>query len=111
MPELDMGRGSYMIAKIRRAFEHAYQLLTVALQSSNDSMESISYLGYVIRGDDASLIARIPMTSSAAASSSSNANHRGNTHTPTSASKSNSKSKSKSSEDNIDKSQNKRQKY
>jgi len=31
LPDLDIGRNSYMMPKIRRSFEHAHQLLTNAL--------------------------------------------------------------------------------
>lgn len=57
-PTHDMGRNSFLLPKIRRAFEHAHQLLTVALNDSNQS----SYLGYVIRGDDPYLVQRLNST-------------------------------------------------
>jgi len=53
-PELDMGRNSFMMPKIRRAFEHALQLLSAAL--ANRSCDS--YLAFVIRTDDAMLTGR-----------------------------------------------------
>ena len=53
-PELDMGRNSYLMNKVKRSFEHAYQLLVVAL---NDPRQA-TYLGYVIRGDDPVLVER-----------------------------------------------------
>jgi hypothetical protein len=54
-PDQDMGKNSYLLPKIRRSFEHSYQLLTVAL---NDSKQS-TYLGYMIRGDDTILFNRL----------------------------------------------------
>lgn len=48
LPELDVGRNSYTMPKIRRAFEHAHQLLTVALGDPRVP----SYLAYVVRPDD-----------------------------------------------------------
>ena len=48
MPEIDMGRGSFMMPKIRRALEHAHQLLGFALSDSTVT----SYLRYFIRTDD-----------------------------------------------------------
>jgi hypothetical protein len=53
-PELDMGRNSFMMPKIRRAFEHALQLLSAAL--ANRSCDS--YLAFVIRTDDVMLTGR-----------------------------------------------------
>jgi len=47
-PELDMGRNSFQMPKIRRAFEHALQLLSAAL--SNPDCDS--YLSFFIRTDD-----------------------------------------------------------
>ena len=57
-PELDMGKSSFQVAKIRRAFEHAYQLLSVAITNTENPH---SYLGYVIRGDDPLLTRRLDM--------------------------------------------------
>eukprot|EP00597_Dinobryon_sp_UTEXLB2267_P017252 CAMPEP_0201095982 /NCGR_PEP_ID=MMETSP0812-20130820/4895_1 /ASSEMBLY_ACC=CAM_ASM_000668 /TAXON_ID=98059 /ORGANISM="Dinobryon sp., Strain UTEXLB2267" /LENGTH=243 /DNA_ID=CAMNT_0047349919 /DNA_START=475 /DNA_END=1206 /DNA_ORIENTATION=- len=70
MPSLDMGRSSFLLPKVRRAFEHAHQCLVAALcdsshshsdrkdsshsQSSSDS----SLLSFVIRADDPSLAGR-----------------------------------------------------
>ena len=54
--DLDIGRSSFMMAKIRRSFEHAHQLLCAALV--DDRIES--YLSYVIRTDDPLLINRAP---------------------------------------------------
>ena len=54
MPELDIGKNSYMIPKIRRSFEHAHQLLTCALCDHKVT----SYLSYVIRPDDPALAGR-----------------------------------------------------
>ena len=48
MPEIDIGRNSYMMPKIRRSFEHAHQLLTCALADHKVK----SYLAYVVRPDD-----------------------------------------------------------
>lgn len=52
-PDQDMGKNSFLLPKIRRAFEHSYQLLCCALRTQNPS-----YLSYVIRGDDEALLAR-----------------------------------------------------
>ncbi len=51
LPELDIGRNSYMMPKIRRSFEHAHQLLTAALGDPRVP----SYLAYVVRPDDPAL--------------------------------------------------------
>ena len=51
VPELDIGRNSFMIPKIRRSFEHAHQLLTAALGNHHVP----SYLAYVVRPDDPAL--------------------------------------------------------
>lgn len=48
VPDQDVGKNSYQMSKIRRSFEHAFQLLTVAL---NDSKQ-LSFLCYVIRAND-----------------------------------------------------------
>jgi DNA polymerase sigma len=56
VPDSDLGRSSYMMPKIKRAFEHAHQLLQAAL--SDSTVES--YLSYVIRADDALLLTRSP---------------------------------------------------
>jgi hypothetical protein len=53
-PEQDMGRNSFMMVKIRRAFEHAHQLLTASLGDTH----SASYLSFVIRPDDPALADR-----------------------------------------------------
>ena len=45
-----------MFSKVKRAFEHAHQVLTTAL--SNQHTEE-SYLAYIIRSDDAVLTSRI----------------------------------------------------
>jgi hypothetical protein len=65
-PELlgvDMGRNSYLMPKIRRSFEHTYQLLTTALSSSSiknkNGIEIDSFLSYVIRSDDKVLQTRL----------------------------------------------------
>lgn len=50
-----MGRNSYMLPKIRRAFEHGLQLLTAALASTRVP----SYLSYFIRPDDPLLMDRL----------------------------------------------------
>lgn len=51
----DMGKSSYHVHKVRRSFEQALQLLTMALQDKNE----YSFLGYMIRGDDPLLVARM----------------------------------------------------
>ncbi len=53
-PEQDMGRNSFMMVKIRRAFEHAHQLLTASLADNRVP----SYLSFVIRPDDPALAGR-----------------------------------------------------
>jgi hypothetical protein len=53
-PDSDIGRNSYMLPKIKRAFEHSHQLLTSALSGP----ASVSYLSFVIRSDDPQLISR-----------------------------------------------------
>ena len=53
-PDVDMGRNSFMMFKVKRAFEHAYQLLCAAL--GNSKVES--YLTFVIRSDDPILAKR-----------------------------------------------------
>lgn len=50
-PKVDIGKNSYNILKIRRSFEHAYQLLS-AIICFNDPSSVISYLAYIIRADD-----------------------------------------------------------
>lgn len=55
IPDHDVGRGAYMMPKIRRVFEQALQLLTAAV---NDPGE-YSFLCYVIRGDDPTLVERL----------------------------------------------------
>lgn len=54
LPDVDFGKSSFMMPKIRRSFEHAHQLLSAALSDSRIE----SYLSYVIRTDDALLIDR-----------------------------------------------------
>jgi hypothetical protein len=54
VPEVDMGKNSFMMPKIRRAFEHALQLLTAAITS--DRVES--YLAFLVRPDDPALCNR-----------------------------------------------------
>ena len=44
-----MGRNSFLLPKIRRAFEHAHQLLTAAIK---DAGNTDSYLSFVVRSDD-----------------------------------------------------------
>lgn len=51
----DVGRGAYMMPKIRRVFEQALQLLTVAVNDPNE----FSFLCYFIRGDDPLLVQRL----------------------------------------------------
>lgn len=57
-PDLDMGRGSYNMPRIRRAFEHAHQVLLVALAPSlyDDAIPSV--LAHIIRSDDPVLSSR-----------------------------------------------------
>lgn len=55
VPDHDVGRGAYMMPKIRRVMEQALQLLTAAV---NDHQE-FSFLCYVIRGDDPVLVDRL----------------------------------------------------
>mmetsp|Transcript_20506 Transcript_20506/g.34311 ORF Transcript_20506/g.34311 Transcript_20506/m.34311 type:complete len:380 (+) Transcript_20506:29-1168(+) len=47
-PDLDIGKNSFTMPKIRRAFEHAHQLLCAALVDGRVP----SYLAYVVRPDD-----------------------------------------------------------
>lgn len=47
-PDIDIGKGSFMMPKIRRSLEHARQLLGFALSDGT----ATSYLRYVIRTDD-----------------------------------------------------------
>lgn len=49
-----MGSNSYMMPKIKRAFEHSNHVLTSALQKNN----SKSYLAYIVRPDDPNLMDR-----------------------------------------------------
>jgi DNA polymerase sigma len=56
-PDLDMGKNSFIMGKIRRSFEHAYQLLTVAMNNPHQH----SFLSYIIRADDPYLVGRIPL--------------------------------------------------
>lgn len=65
MPDQDMGKNSFLLSKIRKAFEHTYQLLCYALAnypSSGANKEAAqrldSVLSLVIRGDDPILLAR-----------------------------------------------------
>jgi hypothetical protein len=53
--DVDMGRNSFMFPKIKRAFEHAHQLLTAAFAKN---IVEDSYLSFVIRSDDAILANR-----------------------------------------------------
>lgn len=48
-PSIDMGKNSFNFPKVKRAFEHAYQVLVSALQSNNKA----SLLSFIIRQDDA----------------------------------------------------------
>lgn len=61
VPEVDMGRNSFNMPKIRRTFEHASQLLTSAL--ADQRIES--FLSFVIRPDDQHLAGRPPVGLSA----------------------------------------------
>lgn len=54
-PDADIGRNSFMLPKIKRAFEHAHQLLSAALFGQT---EAESYLSFVIRTDDPVLATR-----------------------------------------------------
>jgi len=51
LPGVDMGKNSFLLPKIRRAFEHALQLLSFALSDAS----AASYLGFFIRTDDPAL--------------------------------------------------------
>ena len=52
--ETDIGRNSFLTPKIRKTFEHAYEVIvTVISQGRSDS-----YLSYVIRADDPLLLYR-----------------------------------------------------
>lgn len=53
-PDTDVGRNSFLAPKIRKAFEHAYEVLITVLSQG----KSESYLGYVIRSDDPLLLNR-----------------------------------------------------
>lgn len=55
IPPVDIGKNSFMIAKVRRAFEHAHQVMTSILNSSS---VIYSYLAFIIRPDDPMLISR-----------------------------------------------------
>lgn len=55
----DIGKNSFMITKIRRAFEHASQVLLSTLNSDPDSIQS--YLCNIIRADDPTLLSRVEM--------------------------------------------------
>lgn len=61
-PELDMGGNSFMMPKIKRSFEHGYQVLSAALSSgtrdATQGRRTESYLAFVIRADDVSLAVR-----------------------------------------------------
>jgi non-canonical poly(A) RNA polymerase PAPD5/7 len=62
-PDQDMGGNSFMVPKIKRSFEHGYQVLSSALSSGSSSgnrrgLRTESYLAYVIRSDDPSLADR-----------------------------------------------------
>jgi DNA polymerase sigma len=57
-PDLDMGRGSYNMPRIRRAFEHAHQVLLVALAPSLHDDAVPSVLAHIIRSDDPALASR-----------------------------------------------------
>jgi predicted nucleotidyltransferase len=64
-PDTDMGRNSFMFFKVRRAFEHAYQVLYTGL--CGDALEAVTrsgteqfgYLSFVIRPDDPVLVKRL----------------------------------------------------
>lgn len=53
VPDVDMGRNSFLMPRIRKAFEHAHQALLAGLQSGGPSV-----LGLVVRGDDTSWATR-----------------------------------------------------
>jgi non-canonical poly(A) RNA polymerase PAPD5/7 len=46
--DVDMGRNSFMFLKVKRSFEHAYQLLSAAIAEKNVD----SHLAFLIRSDD-----------------------------------------------------------
>ena len=52
--DADVGRNSFLAPKIRKAFEHAHEVLITVLSQGR----SESYLGYIIRADDPSLVHR-----------------------------------------------------
>eukprot|EP00606_Chrysophyceae_sp_TOSAG23-5_P000844 GSChrysophyteH2.ASY1.ANO1.516.1 assembled CDS len=81
MPDIDMGRGSFMMPKIRRAFEHAQQLLGFALSDSTAK----SYLSYFIRSDDPLLHMTKPTVSRKLNPSSLNPKAEADTDTDTDA--------------------------
>ena len=56
-PELDIGRSSFMLPKVRRAFEHAQQCLLSSLTDYHSHKED-SLLSFIIRADDPSLLGR-----------------------------------------------------
>ena len=64
-PDTDMGRNSYMFFKVRRAFEHAYQVLYTGLcgealeVGTRSSSEQFGFLSFVIRPDDPVLMQRL----------------------------------------------------
>lgn len=69
--EHDVGKSCFALPRIRRSFEHAYQLLSIALQSQCDCQSSRlfpcnpirngqgSVLCMAIRGDDPIINARV----------------------------------------------------
>jgi DNA polymerase sigma len=64
-PPVDIGKNSFMIAKVRRSFEHASQVLTSILSTDPTSM--VSYLAYLIRQDHVMMLGRsLPTPSSSA---------------------------------------------
>lgn len=54
-PDQDIGKNSYLLPKIRRAFEQTYQLLLIG---NGDGRTQESMLRLVIRGDDPNLVMR-----------------------------------------------------
>ena len=67
-PDVDMGRGSYNMPKVRRAFEHAHQVLLVALTRAQSQSESVpSVLAHIIRSDDSTLASRAQVVRRSAA--------------------------------------------
>lgn len=68
-PSVDIGKNSYMLSKVKRVFEHAYNVLNSVIvngkynnntngNNSGDRENTVSYLSYIIRADDKAFIGR-----------------------------------------------------